>query len=306
MADEQLAIAPSGPETATVPEATTEQTNVDEPVRIPSPEEASEEQQATEAAQVEDETVEVEWDDGKTYKIPKALESGILKNKDYTTKTQSVAAKAKELESREAEITQRLQATDEELNTRAQLRQVDAEIERFKDYDWNAFQQARQTDLLGAQEAWDYAQHLRQTKAGLEQVLGQSQQKRAQAAQQDLAKRFHETLAEAPKFIPGWTPETADKTIDELVRFANSEGIPEQFLKDNWSPTLLKFIHRAQLGHNLLSKTQAAPKPPAVPLAPLATVNGKSTPAARGDLASADMETYVALRKKGVGGKALS
>jgi hypothetical protein len=305
MADENLAIAPSGPETATAPEATTEPTIVDEPQRIPDPEEVSREGDEGLVAEAEDETVEIDWDDGKKYKIPKAIEGGILKNKDYTTKTQSVAAKAKELESREAEITQRLQATDEELNARAQLRQVDAEIERFKDYDWNAFQQARQTDPLGAQEAWDYAQHLRQTKAGLEQALGQSQQKRAQAAQQDLAKRFNETLAEAPKFIPGWTPETADKTIDELVRFANSEGIPEQVLKDNWSPVLLKLLHRAQLGHNLLSKTQAAPKPPTVTVAPLTTVNGKSTPASRGDLASADMESYVALRKKGVGGKAL-
>ena len=39
MADEELAIAPSGPETATAPEATTEPTIVDEPQRIPGPEE---------------------------------------------------------------------------------------------------------------------------------------------------------------------------------------------------------------------------------------------------------------------------
>ena len=74
-------------------------------------------------------------------------------------------------------------------------------------------------------------------------------------------------------------------------------------LQDNWSPQLLKLLHRAHLGHNLLTKQTSAPKPTVVPPQPLQTVAGKSSPMNRSDLGSADMETYVALRKKGVGGK---
>lgn len=304
MEGEDLSIAPSGPETATAPEATTETTVANEPERIPSPEEALSEQQTEEAPQVEDDSVEIEWDDGNKYRIPKALESGILKNKDYTTKTQETAALRKQLESREVEITQRLKATDEELEYRSQARFIESELERFKDFGWPQYQEALRVDPLAAQEAWAYAQSLREQKAGITEQLNQAQTKRSEAAQQDLAKRFQDTLAAAPKIIPGWTPETADKTLDELLKFATSAGIPEQVLKDNWSPVLLKLIHRAHVGEKSLQSTVPKPASTVVPQ-PLRTVNGNKSAPTSGDLASLDMEAYVAARKKGVGGKAL-
>jgi hypothetical protein len=308
MADEQQTIAQ--PELATpAPEATvTEPTIVDEPERILSPEEAHSEQQAAEAASVaaELETVEIEWDDGKKYVIPKPLESGILKNKDYTTKTQEAAALRKQLESREVEINQRLEATEQELDARAELRGISAQLADYAKLTAEDWQYHLQQDPLGTQQARMQFEMLKDRKAELDGVLSKTTAERSEKAQQALAKRVQDTLAEAPKIIPGWTPETANKTMDELLSYATSEGIPEQVLKDNWSPQLLKLLHRAHLGHNLLTKQATAPKPaPTVVPQPLQTVAGKSSAPASGDLASLDMEAYVAARKKGVGGKPL-
>ena len=303
MEGEEPTIAPTELATPAIETpATTEPEIVDEPTRILDPEEVSQEQDG-EPQEPEFEPTEIEWDDGKKYVIPKAIESGILKNKDYTTKTQEAAALRKQLESRETEITQRLEATEAELDARAEMRTVSAQLAEYAQLTAQDWQYHMQQDPLGTQQAKLQYDMLRDRKAELEGTLSKATTERDQKAQQGLAKRVEETVSEAPKIIPGWSAAPADKTIRELVTFAQSEGIPDQVLQDNWSPQLLKLLHRAHLGHNLLTKQTSAPKPVVVPPQPLQTVAGKSSPMNRSDLGSADMETYVALRKKGVGGK---
>lgn len=299
MADEQEAIAPVELETASEPAAIeTTAEPVDEPVNLEAPE-----LEATgELTVEEEETIEVDWDDGKKYKIPKALEGGLLKNKDYTTKTQEAAALKKALEQREAAIEERYRATDEELDARADLRTVTKTLEQYAALtpeDWAAHEA---TDFAATQAAWRQYTMLKDQKAALETKVSQAQAARTGAAEQGLATRIQETLDHAQKSIPGWKPDT----IPKLVEFAASElKIPDEAIKANWSPTFVDLLYRAQIGDQLLKKQATAPKlPPASPGQPLKTVNGKSTPAARGDLASIDnMEEYVAARKSGVGGK---
>ena len=163
-----------------------------------------------------------------------------------------------------------------------------------------------QNDPLGTQQARMQYDMLRERQAQLEGVVSSATKERTEAAQQALAKRVQETFAEATKIIPGTTAETVNKTIEELVQFAHSEGIPEQVLQDNWSPQLLKLLHRARVGTLAMQKqATAAPKPAnqQPTLAPLEKVAGKSTPAASKSLrdiaASGDMEAYVASRKAG-------
>lgn len=303
MEGEQPTIASSELETPAIETpATTTPEPVDEPTRILDPEEVSQEQDG-EPQEPEFETTEIEWDDGKKYVIPKAIEGGILKNKDYTQGKQKLADLRRDVEAREADATKRLEATEAELDARAEMRSVSAQLAEYAQLSAQDWQYHMQQDPLGTQQAKLQYDMLRDRKAELEGTLSKATKERTEKAQQGLAKRVQETLSEAPKIIPGWSPETADKTIRELVTFAQSEGIPDQVLQDNWSPQLLKLLHRAHLGHNLLTKQATAPKPTVVPPQPLQTVGGKSSPMNRSDLASADMETYVALRKRGVGGK---
>lgn len=299
MADEELAIAPTEQaQPAIEPEQVTEPQIADEPQRIPDFEEEAGEQQAatTEAS----EEVEIEWDDGNKYRIPKALESGILKNKDYTTKTQETAALKKALEADRTALEERSKATDEELDARADLRAIEkqlAEYAKLTPEDWNAHELQ---DPLGTRQHERMYQYLQNQKTELEGKLGQASKRRTEEAQQGLAKRVQETHAFVEK-LPGASKET----VSELIDAAYARGIPEEVVKSNWSPIFAELLFDARIGAMARQKQAAAPKLPAANLQPLAKVTGKTTPAAHTDLATADMEAYVAARRKGVGGKAL-
>lgn len=300
MADEADAALDAGPETA--PQQAEPQANAPtatEPTDL----------NATSAPEEDggDEPVEEFEDfehDGKAYKVPKPLVRHLMRDKDYSEKSAANAELRRTLESQRAEIEARSKATEEELDMRAGLRFVShqlAEYEKLTPQDWQAH---LQQDPLAVQQAQIAFQSLQRQKAELEARLKDAETKRSESAKQEAATRAREAFSEAAKLIPGWTPETAKKTLTDILSYAKERGVPQQFLQSNMSGTLLAVLNEARIGRQLLQK-QTAPKslPPAAPAPPLATVTGKSSPGARVNLASADMESYVAARKRGVGGK---
>lgn len=308
MADEAAAVAAPIEQAAPAVETVATETETptapvdDGPQLILEPgEEADAEAEAAEAAALaaaEEEFEDVDWN-GKTFRGPKGLKDGILMQSAFTQKTQAVAEERKALESRRAEIDQQAAATEEELRDRAVLLGVNAQIEQYKDVDWVTL---ARTDPVGYNEHRARFDQLKAAAAETAESLKAKQTERTQKAERDLATRVEETLKFAREKIPGFKPEL----IENLVQFAQAEGIPEEAIKSNWSPALLNLLHKANIGNLTLQKQSNLPKPaPAIPLTPLAKVGGKSTPAARTDLATADMEAYVAARKAGVGGKPL-
>lgn len=299
MADEQEPIAEA--------ELTSEQTGAE--VETPDPVEAKgtepettdEGTQAAEdegAEQVEDDldTVDV---DGTEYQVPKALKARIMMHKDYTQKTQEIAETRKALEVRQAEIEQQAEVTDEDLNARASLQHINKELERFKDWDFAQYQQARQLDPMGADEAWAYKQHLANQKAALSTTLSERQQERTQKSQQDFAKRLEETRTFAKTKLKGWTPE-ADKKVLEFIR---EKQIPEDFVRKNMSPQFYEILYTAQLGEQLLAKQADKPKPqPAAK--PLTRVAAKSNPAPQGLHDGLSDDEWVKRRNKQLAGRA--
>ena len=255
----------------------------------------------------DDDTDELEFG-FKKYRVPKELKTAVEEWRSATTKKeQSVADERKTLE---AARLKQVEASDAELDARASLRSVAAEIERLKAYDWNVYQQHRNlgingqpADPMGADEAWNYKQHLEKQATDLKASINKATEERTGLAQQDLAKRVQETLDYAAKEIPGWKPEVTDK----LVKYAQERGVPEDVLKSNWSPTFYRILHDARIGSMALAKQAAAPKTSAPartePIAPLTVVAAKSATAARPtlrELADAGrMDEYVAARKAG-------
>ena len=260
-----------------------ETTNDNDPTEVDSPEEGEED--PTEPLE---EFEEFEWN-GKPIKAPKGLKDGVLMHSDYTRKTQEVAQTRKELEQRAEAIAQQAQATEEELKVRATKIQLDAEIERFKDFDWNAYQVARQQDPFGADEAWNYKAHLMAQKNDVEAKLSEAEKSRSAMAQQEVAKRLHETEQFARS--KGWTKETDQQVIE----FALQKGANPQQLQQMMSPLVYEVLHLARLGAQLVNKP--APKP-AQATKPLEVVGAKTNPPARKSLEDMSMEEYVAHRQK--------
>lgn len=268
MADEELA-AQEGLATP----ATPNETQDDTPELDTEDEALSSEEESEDGQSDEDDEIEFEADDGTKYRIPKSLESALLRNRDYTQKTQSLAETRRALEQQQAEIEQRFKATDEELDTRADLKRVSLELDRFKDFTFEAYQQFHDQDPLAAEKAWNYAQHLRTQKAELEGKLGQFSESRTQALQAEYGKRAEETRRFAETQIKGWNPELDAK----LQEFAAAEGITPDFIRSNLNPTTYKLIWKAFLGEQAL-KRQSAPKTPAPPPPPVKTVKSRATP----------------------------
>jgi len=239
----------------------------------PETEELDTELDGEHEAEPEDEEYEAE--DGQKYRVPKPLVPALMRNKDYTQKTQAIAADRKALEAQQALIEERSKATDEELDARADLRTVNKELQRLESYDFAAWQQHRQTDPMGADEVWNYLQHLKGQKAELDGKLSNAEKSRTDKAQQELAKRVQDTAGWAQTNIPNWKPELTNT----LVKFALDSGVPESTLQQNWSPPLYKLLHEAHIGRQLIQK-QSAPKPKAAepPPEPLKTVKAKSAP----------------------------
>ncbi|WP_323012902.1 hypothetical protein [Devosia sp.] len=304
MSDEQEPIvAPELPEPAAIAPAVEPETEAPELATDVGGDEAPEPEDSGDGGEpAEPEYVTLERN-GKQYQVPKELEGEFLMQGDYTKKTQTVAEKAKALEAREAALVQQAEATDAELDARATLKGVNAQLAEYAKLtpaDWQAHMQ---TDPLGTQQHRMQFEDLKAQKAELEGIVNNASNERTEKAQQDLAKRVQETLEAAPTIIPGLTAETRGPAIDKLVAFATSEGIPEQVLKANWSPVLLGLLHKAHIGAQAIAK-QAAPKaPPKAPVTPLVTVKTGSSPTASKSLAdladSDDMEAYAAARAAG-------
>jgi hypothetical protein len=236
----------------------------------------------------QEELDELEWD-GKKFKAPKGAKDGFLMHADYTKKTQEVAATRKELEDRAERIAQQAQASEDEIQHRATMHTIDAELARFKDFDWNAYQAARQQDPLGADEAWNYKAHLLAQRQEVGAKLTEAEAARSASTQQEFAKRMHETEQYARS--KGWTKETDKQVLD----FAFERGIDAKTLQGVMSPTVYEMLYLARIGAQRLQKP--APKPGTQPT-PLTTVAAKANPPAKKNVADMDMDEYVAFREK--------
>jgi len=291
-------------ETATLevvvePEVETEapSSDIEEVVR---PEDVDPEDNLEPVAELEYVTVER---NGKTFQVPKELEGEFFMQADYTKKTQTVAERAKALDEREQQLVKQAEVSEAELDARAVLKGVASELAEYQKLTAADWQAHLQNDPYGTQQHRLRYEALRDQKAELEGTIRTAETQRTEKSQQDFAKRVQETLEAASTIIPGITAETRGPAIDKLVNFANSEGIPEQVLKDNWSPMLLKLLHKASIGAQAIAK-QSAPKPVLKqPIAPLATVKSGSSPEVSKSLAdladSNDMSAYIAARKAG-------
>lgn len=245
-----------------------------------------------EAPAPDDDLEEFEWE-GKPIKGPKGLKDGVLMHSDYTRKTQEVAAQRRELEATAKRVQEQAQSLAADIDKRAEYLAVSKQMEQYQKIDWRTW---IATDPVAAQQGQFEYQELQRQQNALGQELNQRAAKRAEEAQQakqaDLAKRLQETSDYARKTIKDWAPETDKQVVD----FALAQGVQFDDLQAAMNPTIYGILHKAMKYDQLLSKPAAKPKQP--PATPLQMVGAKANPPAKVTLATADMEQYVALRKK--------
>ncbi len=263
-----------------------------EPTIVPETEEPVDLNQVEETTpevpgEPEDEDLEdFEWS-GRQVRAPKGLKDSVMMHADYTRKTQEVANHRKELDSYKAKLEQQAKATDDELQARGKLYDIDSKLKSYEAYDWNAYQAHRQQDILAADEQWAFKHHLLAEKQEVGKQISELSNARSAEAQQDTAKRMHETEQFARS--KGWTAETDKQVID----FALSKGASKEALSQMMSPLVYEMINLARLGQEVLNKPATKTTPQAQPLK---LVAAKANPPARKSFADMDMDEYVAAR----------
>lgn len=205
----------------------------DEDNATPEGDDAPSDSEPQDAAPAED-SADVEFE-GKTYKVPAELKDALLRQSDYTRKTQEVAEARKALDNER----QFLQVRDQ---VRAQLteeigvvRSLDKQLSQYAQVDWST---AMDQDPVSAQKAWMQFQALKDSRAEIvstigqkEQALSQAEQQRqehdAQQRQQSDAQAVEKTRSHA-KTLPGWS-QNADV---ELARYAQDKQLPQEALQE--------------------------------------------------------------------------
>lgn len=236
-----------------------------------------------------DDDEEFDWE-GKKIKGPKGLKDAVLRQADYTRKTQEVADQRRALEEYANRLSQQARVSDTEIEARAALVNIDNRLKEYQQVDWNAWED---TDPMAASKAWREYTMLDKSRGQYAEALHQTQALRTQAAQQDFAKRVEETEAYARKNIKDWTPEVDKQVLD----FARQKGIDQGFLRDHMQPLLYDILHKASVGERVLSRP-AASKPAATPVQPLETVSARTSAPVRKSLSEMSMDEYVAARAK--------
>ena len=180
------------------------------------------------------EAVEVEFE-GKTHKVAPEIKDALLRQSDYTKKTQEVAEARKVVAEQEKLLQAQTEVHQTSLDDLANLRAVDAEIAKFAKVDWS---QLDTDNLVRTRMALDQLKEQRGVIQGqIQGKANQFQQKRADA----MAKAAASGRALVAQKVPGFD----DKVAQELIGYAKGEGFTDAEINGMYDPRVIVLMHKA-------------------------------------------------------------
>lgn len=219
-------------------------------------EETTEETEATEPTT---DFEEVEYE-GKRYTLPKELKEAVLRQADYTRKTQEVAEHRRQLETAQQQFQQTAQAHRQNLQAHAQLMALDQQLGQYDKVDFQAWSDQ---DPIEAQKGFIAFNQLRTMRDTLAQNVASQEQQRQLDEQRSVARQIEEGRKVLEQEIPGWSVEKAAA----IAKYGVTQGFAESDMASVRDPRAVKVLHKAFLYDQMLAKaTKAPPKPDAVPV----------------------------------------
>lgn len=223
--------------------------------------------------EAESEVEEVDWE-GKKYAVPKELKDALMRQSDYTRKTQEIAETRRALEAKEAEIQQRAQVEESHLNDLANLRLVDGVLSKYQNVNWQA---ENQNDPVATQAKWIDYQQAMQARQALSGRISEAQQQRGLHQQRDIARRLQESEEALRADEKSWTPEKSAQ-LSQFIR--ETYGFTVDELAQSLSPKFVRAMRDAMVGRQAIKN--ATQKAPPVPAAKPITTLKANKPAPRG------------------------
>ncbi|WP_422383274.1 hypothetical protein [Roseibium album] len=197
---------------------------------------------------VESELEEVEFQ-GKNYKIHPDLKLALMRDADYTQKSQANAETKRALDEQQQSFEQQVQGHRELMGEYAQFQALQNQIDQYSNVDWNALEEQ---DPLDAGRHWRNLQQLKEAQQKVGSGIRQKEHERSQAAQREDAKRTEEYVSARNKAIPDWS----DDLNLQLTTFAKTYGYSEQDVGSLRDPRMLQILREAMDGRQLRQKLQ--------------------------------------------------
>ncbi len=232
----------------------------------PDPLEAS----ADEADQVAD-TVEVEVN-GLKYRVPAALRDGYLMHGDYTSKTQELAGRTKALEGEREAFNQQAQNHRENVGDWGELAHTEKLLESFRQVNW---QELYSEDPEQHQQLSVQFNVLRDQREVIGTRIQQREHDTRVASERNLANRRDQLQATLTREIPNYSSDLRGKMDDTAIR----HGYSRSEIETVTDPRMMKMLHLAHLGEQVLQRKRAATAQPApTPVKPVQKVGGGKPP----------------------------
>jgi hypothetical protein len=207
---------------------------------------------------------EVEYE-GKKYALPPELKDAILRQADYTRKTQELAQTRQQAEQTFAQQQARIEAERANIQAVARLTALDERLQQYAGVDWDSLSQSN--GELAQREFMKY----QQLKDSRQQFVAQIQQhegQRAMQEQQETARQLQDANEALSREIKGWSPDYAQS----LREVAKSLGAKEEQLNGIREPWIVKALHAQKVLAEMTKKAGAAA--PAVAAKPVRTISG--------------------------------
>lgn len=206
----------------------------------------------------EDELEEAEYE-GKKYKLPKELKAALMRQADYTKKTQEAAELRRQAEM-EREIVQADRAFYEaEKQDVAHLTMLASQIKAYEEVDWDAFQA---NDPQAAQNEWFKFQRMKSQAQDLDQAINGKRQSYEAAKQQAMAQARRQASEALSKPDPayGWSGKFTPELKQKLNEVAYGLGYTDKQLVHAEARDV-KLFNLAMIGLQAL-KAQRKPSQP--------------------------------------------
>lgn len=247
-------------------------------------EESEPEQEAQEATPT-DEEVEFE---GKVYKVPPEIKGALLRQKDYTQKTQEVAEQRRVVEERTKFLDQMEQLRSAQFESVVALQTLDSQLKQYEALNWDELARTDQAEFLRLDRAQRALQGQReQLREQLRQAAAEQQSKVDEFRRETLRKGAEELQRD----IKGWNADLAR----QVTEHAKSYRFSDEELSQVTDPRFVKVLHDAYQWRKLQDSKPGIEK--RVANAKPVKVQSRSAPQAQRD--SRTVEARQALKKSG-------
>ena len=220
--------------------------------------------QDAEGVEVEGEEPEEEGDAPQTYTVKvngeerevtlEELQSGYMFHSDYTRKTQEVAETRKQAEQRLERLNQIATMSEQEIQGRSALMNLDAQISQIQNMN---LEQLSQSDPIQAQQLGFRLQKLVQQRGQIEGGLRQHSEQLALMRKEEIQRAQEQGRAELAKKIKGYNAELENKLAD----FGTEYGFDRQEILDAVEdPRSIEILHLAYLGKQALAQQKKTKK----------------------------------------------